>query len=272
LRQAGIEVIEGVLAAEAVMLNEVFIKWVTTKLPFAVLKTAMSLDGKIATYTGNSQWITGPAARQRVHLYRHYYDAVLVGIGTVLADNPELTVRLPQAMPNPKRIIVDSRARTPLTAKVVNDGLATTIIAVAPDAPPDRVAALAAKGVEIMTVPRGQGGIDLRQLFVKLGQREVTSVMIEGGMAINGTVLAANLLDKVYWFVAPKIIGGAAAPGPIGGTGASIVDNAVLLENLSVENVDGDLLISGYIPGREGRDVYWNCGRNGNSAEYTAGK
>lgn len=271
LRQAGIEVFEGVMAADAALLNEVFIKWITTKMPFVVIKSAMSLDGKIATHTGNSQWITGPAARQRVHLIRHYYDAILVGIGTVLADDPALTVRLSQPMPNPKRIIVDSLARTPLTAKVVNDGLAPTIIAVTADAPPDRVAALAAKGAEIVTVARGRGGIDLRQLFRKLGQRQITSIMIEGGMAVNGTVITENLADKVYWFIAPKIIGGTAAPGPIGGNGAAVVTDAVQLEDLTIDKIDDDLLISGYIVGREGRDVYRNCGRIGHSAEYSTG-
>mgnify|MGYP000844851779 CR=1 FL=1 len=272
LRQAGIEVIEGVLAKEAARLNEVFIKWITTKMPFVVLKTAMSLDGKIATSTGDAKWITGPAARRRVHLYRQCYDAILVGIGTVLADDPALTVRLPGATKNPLRVIVDSQARTPLTAQVVTDGKAPTIIAVAPDAPPERVAALRATGAEIMVVPRGYGGIDLRQLLAELGRRQITSVLVEGGSRINGTFFAENLVDKVYWFVAPKFIGGEAAPGPIGGQGATSMREAVLLEDLSFEQIEEDFLISGYIVSREGRDVYRHCGRIGHGSGCAAGK
>lgn len=263
LRTAGLEVEEGLLAAEAARLNESFIKWVCTGMPFGILKTGMTLDGKIATRTGNSKWITGPAARLRVHRLRDTSDAILVGIRTVLADDPELTTRLPEGGRNPVRVIVDSRARTPLTAKVASDGQAPTLIAVTADAPPENIAALAAKGAQILVLPRGETGVELRALFKALGERKLTSVLIEGGATVNAAALAANLVDKIEFFVAPKILGGATAPGPVGGQGPATLDEAVLLEDAAAEAVGEDILISAYVLAREGRDVYRACGRIG---------
>jgi diaminohydroxyphosphoribosylaminopyrimidine deaminase/5-amino-6-(5-phosphoribosylamino)uracil reductase len=266
LRAAGIEVVEGVLADEAALLNETFIKWVSTKMPFGLMKTAMTLDGKIATRTGQSKWITGEAARAFVHRLRDQCDAIMVGVGTVLADDPELTARLPAGGgKNPLRIIVDSTARTPLTAKVVADGKAPTLFAVAPDAPADRLAALQAAGCEIMTLPRSCTGVDLRLLWQALGERSITSVLIEGGATVNAAALEAGIVDKIYAFVAPKIIGGAAAPGPVGGEGPASLAEAVLLENAACEQVGEDILITAYVAAREGRDVYRACGRIGQS-------
>jgi len=263
LRDAGIEVMEGVLANEAAKINEVFIKWISSKMPFIVLKTAMTIDGKIATYTGHSQWITGSAARKRVHELRDVYDGILVGIGTVLADNPELTTRLPEDGSNPIRIIVDSLARTPLTAKVITDGLAQTIIAVTDRAPVEKVTALRARGVEVLIVQDGPSGVDLRELFKILGLRGITSILVEGGARINASVLEANLVDKVHWFIAPKIVGGNCAPGPVGGQGIEKLDDAKLLEDVTTECLGNDILITAYLRNREGRDVYRTCGRIG---------
>lgn len=263
LRSAGIDVEEGVLSSQAAKLNEIFIKWISCRMPFGALKTAMTLDGKIATHTGHSKWITGPPARQRVHMLRDRFDAILVGIGTVLADDPQLTTRLPEGGRNPVRIIVDSMARTPLNAKVVNDGQAPTIIAVTADAPQDKIAALQEKGVEVLTIANSPEGIDLRRLFKALGEKGITSILIEGGAKINAAALAANLVDKVYWFIAPKIIGGSTAPGPVGGLGVTMLDDASLLEDISTEIVGDDILISAYVRQREGRDVYRTCGRIG---------
>jgi diaminohydroxyphosphoribosylaminopyrimidine deaminase/5-amino-6-(5-phosphoribosylamino)uracil reductase len=263
LRAAGIEVTEGVLACEAARMNEVFIKWISTKMPFGIVKTAMTLDGKIATHLGHSQWITGPAARERVHRLRDTSDAIMVGIGTVLADDPALTTRLPEGGRNPQRIIVDSHARTPLTAKVVNDGQAPTIIAVADDAPQKNIAALEERGMTVLRLPREGTGVNLRELFSILGAKNITSVLIEGGATINAAVFASNLVDKIYAFVAPKIIGGKEALGPVGGKGAGVLDEAIELEELAVETIGNDLLISAYVQRREGRDVYRTCGRSG---------
>ncbi|WP_094602719.1 Riboflavin biosynthesis protein RibD [Sporomusa silvacetica DSM 10669] len=260
LRAAGIEVVEGILATEAAKLNEVFLKWITTGMPFGVLKTAMSLDGKIAAYTGHSKWITGSAAREYVHRLRDIYDGILVGIGTVLTDNPKLTTRLPEGSRNPVRIIIDTMARTPLTANVVTDNQAPTIIAVSQAAPPERIAALRSHGVEVLVLAQTPLGVNLRQLFKILGERRITSVFVEGGAAINASLLAANLIDKVYCFIAPKILGGKAAPGPVGGTGVETVDQAILLEDIATQTIGTDVLLNGYITGREGRDVYRTCG------------
>lgn len=247
LRESGLTVCDGVLAREATKLNEVFFKWITTGLPFVVLKTAMTLDGKIATVAGQSQWITGPAARQRVHVLRDTYDAVMVGIGTVLADNPRLTVRLAAAGRNPVRIIVDSEARTPPTAHVIADGAAPTIIAVGSAAPTSRVNVLAKAGARIMSIPSTAQGIDIKELFIRLGQEKITSVLVEGGGTLAASVLAAGVVDKVYYFIAPKIIGGVAAPGPVGGAGIVALARAYQLYDTAVELLDADVLVSGYI-------------------------
>lgn len=250
LRQAGIEVVEGVLTQRAMRMNEVFIKWITTRMPFVVLKTAMTLDGKIATYSGHSQWITGEDARQHGHVLRDQYDAILAGIGTVLADNPALTTRLPHKEGrNPVRIIVDSLARTPLDAQVVNDGLARTIIAVTEASDPKKCKDLIAKGIEILVVPTGNGGIDLQHLFRELGAREITSILVEGGASVNASVLQAGLADKVCWFIAPKIVGGHAAPGPVGGEGVAFLQDAWKVSKMTAEFVGQDLMISGYLRG-----------------------
>jgi len=263
LHEAGIEVVEGVLASEAAKLNEIFIKWIATQMPFVVLKTAMSLDGKIAAYTGHSQWITGPASRERVHQLRDCYDAILVGIGTILADDPNLTTRLPETGKNPIRIVIDSMARTPLEAHVVTDGLAPTIIAVTDRAPKDRIDSLRSRGVEVLIIEAKQEQVDLRKLFIVLGQKAITSILVEGGGSINASVLADNLVDKIYWFIAPKIIGGSSAPGPVGGQGVANVNDAYLFEDMNMEPIGEEILISAYKRNREGRDVYRTCGRIG---------
>ncbi|HWR40487.1 MAG TPA: bifunctional diaminohydroxyphosphoribosylaminopyrimidine deaminase/5-amino-6-(5-phosphoribosylamino)uracil reductase RibD [Patescibacteria group bacterium] len=263
LRAAGIEVVEGVLAAEAARLNRVFTKWIATGMPYGTLKWAMTLDGKIATQQGHSRWITGPAARQRVHEFRDCHDAILAGIGTVLADNPELTTRLPQGGKNPLRVIVDSRARIPLTAKVVTDGLAPTLLAVGPEASPAKIKELESYGVEVWPLSATADGLDLRQLFSRLGSRNITSVFVEGGANINGSCLKNNLIDTVHAFIASKLIGGTMAPGPFGGQGCDRMDQALELEDLTQEWIGDDLLISGDVRQREGRHVYRTCGRIG---------
>jgi diaminohydroxyphosphoribosylaminopyrimidine deaminase/5-amino-6-(5-phosphoribosylamino)uracil reductase len=262
LREAGIEVIEGVLANEAAKLNETFIKWISTKKPFVLLKSAMSLDGKIASYTGHSKWITGSQSRNYVHQLRDTYDAILVGIGTVLADNPSLTTRLAAYQgKNPIRVIVDSRARTPINSNVVTDGLARTIIAVTDKAPQEKIDGLRNCGVEVIECEQKATGVNLTQLLQILGEQQITSILIEGGATINASVLEDNLVDKINWFIAPKIIGGTNAPGPIGGKGIADVNDVKLFEDIHMESIGEDILISAYVRNREGRDVYRTCGR-----------
>ena len=247
LKAAGIEVETGLLQEQAERLNEVFLKWIMTKMPFVVMKTAMTLDGKIATAAGNSKWISNEVSRRRVHELRDVYDGILVGIGTVLADDPALTTRLDSPSgKNPLRIVVDSRARTPLTAKVVTDGQAETLIAVTAAAEAAKVEALRQAGVEVLVVNDGQQ-VDLKQLFCLLGERGVCSIFVEGGARINYSLLKAGLVDKVYTFIAPKMVGGSSAPGPVGGDGVETLDQAFLLENVETELLAGDILVSGYI-------------------------
>jgi diaminohydroxyphosphoribosylaminopyrimidine deaminase/5-amino-6-(5-phosphoribosylamino)uracil reductase len=263
LSEQGIEVVEGVLAKEAAKINETFIKWITAKMPFGVLKTAMTLDGKIAAYTGHSKWITSVPARECVHTLRDTYDAILTGIGTVLADDPALTTRLSEGGRNPIRIIVDSKARIPLAAQIIKDKLAPTIIAVTNEAPEEKIRALKALGIEVLIVPDVMGRVDIYALFKSLAEKNITSILIEAGAEINAACLKANVVDKVYWFIAPKVIGGKSAPSPVGGEGINEMSKALLLEDIEQQLVGNDILISAYVQRREGRDVYRTCGRIG---------
>ena len=247
LEAAGVEVMVGVLAEEARRLNEAYLKWVTQKLPFVTLKTAMTLDGKIATAAGKSQWITGETARQRVHEMRDVADAIVVGIGTVLADDPSLTTRLADGTgKNPVRVIVDSRARTPLAAKVVQDGAAKTLVAVTRAAPEERCAVLEAAGVEIVCAGEGER-VDLAALMRLLAARDLTSVFVEGGGTLNFSLLAAGLVDKMHAFIAPKIVGGKAALTPVEGAGFAELADAAVLTRLTAEQIGADILLTGYV-------------------------
>ncbi|MBR1396466.1 MAG: bifunctional diaminohydroxyphosphoribosylaminopyrimidine deaminase/5-amino-6-(5-phosphoribosylamino)uracil reductase RibD [Selenomonadaceae bacterium] len=245
LTDAGIEVKVGVLEDEAKKLNEVFLKWITTKMPFVTLKTAMSLDGKIATASGQSQWITCAESRKRVHELRDINDAIMVGVGTVLADNPTLTARIDGGK-NPIRIIVDSNARTPIEANVVTDGQAQTIIAVTENAPRNKIEALKNLGVDIITAGNDKR-VDLTLLMRELGKRDITSVFVEGGGTLNFSLLNENLVDKLYAFIAPKIIGGRNALTSVEGDGFINLSDAALLHDIKTELVGDDVLINGYL-------------------------
>ena len=245
LEAAGIETQTGVCEAEARRQNEVFLKWVTTKRPFVTLKTAMTLDGKIASHTGASQWITGEAARARVHECRDVQDAILVGIGTVLADDPSLTTRLEgRTGHNPLRIVLDSEARTPIDAKLLTDGAAPTLITVSERADHRRVNLLHACGAEVVTL--GAERPDIGQLLDWLGAHEISSLFVEGGAQVNWSFLAGGFVDKVHAFIAPMLMGGTAAPTPIGGTGFDSPQAALRLTDMMVEQVGADILVTGY--------------------------
>lgn len=247
LQEAGIEVTTGVLEQEARQLNEVFLKWMTTGLPFVALKTAMTLDGKIATAAGQSQWITNEASRYETHRLRDIYDGILVGINTALADNPSLTTRLKEYQGrNPVRIVVDSRARLPLTAKLVTDGAARTIVAVTEQAPAERVEALRSAGVEII-VAGSSNHVDMQSLMEQLGAMKITSVLVEGGGSVNFSLLQAGLVDRVYAFIAPKLVGGRDALTPVEGEGFQELDRAVELENIQLRQLGSDVLLTGIV-------------------------
>lgn len=247
LRDAGIEVTVGVCEAEARRLNEAFLHWITTGRPFVTMKYAMTLDGKIATRTGDSQWISCEASRRYVHALRDRSDAILCGIGTVLADNPSLTTRLQgRKGKNPMRVIVDSQARTPLDANVVTDGQALTVIATTEQAPEARVKALAAAGAAVWRCGAGPE-VNLTQLMDELGRHEITSVLVEGGGTVNFSLLAAGLVQKVVAFVGTKLVGGQAAKTPVEGAGFERLAEAVELSNLTAETVGTDVVLTGYV-------------------------
>ncbi len=249
LRRAGIEVMVGVLEAEARRLNEIFCKWITTKRPFVVGKVAMSLDGKLATASGESKWITGDKARLCGHRLRDNCDAILVGIGTALADNPLLTARVPDGK-NPLRIVLDSHARLPLDSRLVQDKTAKTLVAVTAEAPFSKVEALEKEGVSVWQ-SKGKE-IDIEALLNFLGEREICSVLVEGGSRVLGSFLTASLLDKLYLFLAPRLIGGDKALSAFGGSGIAHLASTPFLVDKTVQVLaDGDILISGYLKGKE---------------------
>jgi diaminohydroxyphosphoribosylaminopyrimidine deaminase/5-amino-6-(5-phosphoribosylamino)uracil reductase len=249
LRTAGIEVKIGLLRKEAKQLNEFFIKYITTGYPFVTLKVAMSLDGKIASFTGDSRWITGEKARHHVHNLRNQYDAVLVGIGTVLMDNPQLTTRLPGGQGRDAvRVVVDSQLRLPLDALLVTGEYpARTIVATTSEHSPSKKRALENAGVEVWVIVGEGPRVNLRELMISLGQREIISILVEGGATVNDAMLAAGLVDKVHFYIAPKIIGGTKAPGPVGGMGIAQVVAAIGLTDLQVSKCGEDILVTGYL-------------------------
>lgn len=244
LRAAGVEVEVGILEEDARRLNEVFLKYITKKIPFVTAKFACSLDGKIATASGQSQWISCEESRNFVHKLRDINDGIMAGIGTVLADNPSLTARIDGGK-NPVRIIVDSKARTPLDAKFLNDGAAKNIIAVTANAPLEKISALKNLGAEIIIA--GESQVDLKILMQELASREITSILLEGGGILNFSMFRAGLIDKVLAFIAPKIIGGKNALTAVEGVGVENLFDAAQLENLTAEKIGNDILISGYV-------------------------
>ncbi len=249
LRAAGLSVDVGVLAEEAERLNEAFFTHVRTGRPFVTLKVAASLDGKIATRTGESRWITGESARRRVHQLRNEMDAILVGIGTVLRDDPLLTTRLGIAdQRDPIRVVVDNLARLPLRAKVVNRAsTAPTILAVSQMAPRTKLEALEREGVQVIVVESSPRRVSLERLIEALGKRGILSVMIEGGAEINASALREGVVDKVLVFLAPILIGGKSTPTAVGGDGIESLTQAVRLRDVRIERFDGDILVEGYI-------------------------
>ena len=247
LEEAGIEVKCGVLEAEAVKLNEVFLKWISTRRPFVAMKTAMSLDGKIATCTGESQWITNSSSRRRVHELRDIYDAILVGINTVLKDDPSLTTRL-EAYDgrNPVRVVLDSSCRIPFDSKLVSDEKSPLIVAVTEEAPCDRVNALRAKGVRIISCGNGPR-VDIDILLSELGRMNITSLFVEGGGMVNNAFLKAGAVDRVYAFIAPMLIGGQNALTPVEGDGFARLSDAVRLKEIETELLDDDIFVTGVV-------------------------
>jgi diaminohydroxyphosphoribosylaminopyrimidine deaminase/5-amino-6-(5-phosphoribosylamino)uracil reductase len=248
LREAGVEVEVGLLEEEAKKLNEVFIKYITTGRPFVILKTAMSLDGKIATRTGESFWITGLEARRRAHHLRNIVDAVLVGIHTIIKDNPELTVReIEGKIKNPKKIILDPKANLPLSSKVLRIEPQNTIIIVSEKAPKGRMEKIKAKKAQILELKIKNGIFPMDRMMKELGKRQLTSILIEGGGNTNAYALSAGIVDKVNFFISPKFIGGEGSPTPVEGEGVDSLAKAIKLKDVSAVKIGEDFLLEGYI-------------------------
>jgi len=247
LRAAGITVVEGVLQDRVRRLNEFFVKHATTGLPFVTAKFAMSLDGRIATHSGESKWITSDEARAMVHRLRHMHDAILVGANTVLRDDPNLTTRLPEGGGrSPLRVVVDSRLRVPLEARIFEQGSGSVLVATSDRARGDRLHEFEKRGVPVVVLPAVHGRVGLMDLLRHLGGREVISLLVEGGSSMHGSAFDQRLVDKVYALVAPRIIGGIEAPGAVGGRGVDHLDEATQLHDVDVERCGPDLVVSGY--------------------------
>lgn len=251
LAQAGIAVRGGVLAEESQRLNRPFLKRVTTGLPWVLLKAAVSLDGRIATAGGHSKWITGEQSRRLAHRMRARSDAILVGIGTVLADDPALTTRLPGGRGgDPLRVVLDSRLQTPPTARIINrDSPAETWIFCAREVDPARAEALQAAGARILPVDQVAApaiGLDLRQVLLKLAQAGIGSLLVEGGGQIHGSFLAQELADEAAFFIAPLLVGGDGLPA-VGPLALERIDQAPRLREVTTRRLGDDILIRGLL-------------------------
>ena len=242
LRSHGLTVDTGVLKEECDALNPVFFHFIQTKRPYVVMKYAMTMDGKIATRTGDSRWITGEAARQRVHQDRHRYSAIMAGVGTVLADDPLLTCRM-EGGKNPVRIICDSHLRTPPDSRVVRTAREVPTILAAAAPPPERRKALEDAGCQVWDLPGPEGRVDLNALMDRLGAQDIDSVLLEGGGALNWAALHSGIVQKVQTYIAPKLFGGTAAKSPIAGLGVETPAQAVRLVRTTVTQIGEDFLL-----------------------------
>lgn len=253
LREAGVDVTENVLREDCDRVNRIFLHYIQTGLPLVAVKYAMTMDGKIACYTGASQWITGQEARSHVHRLRHRYRAIMVGVGTVLADDPMLNCRLPQGR-DPIRVVCDSSLRTPLTSQLVQTaGQIPTILATAAD--PQRFQPYLDAGCTVLALPGADGRVDLPGLLRELGRREVDSLLVEGGGRLNWSMLKDGLVQQIYTYLAPKLFGGADAKTPIEGQGFPSPDQAILLRSGRITQLGEDFLIESEVEPR----VHRNC-------------
>ena len=253
LKKKGLKVKTGVLRQKARDLNESYFKFITQQIPFVVVKIAETLDGKIATASGNSKWITRPPARRYSHYLRGQTDAVLVGINTILRDNPLLTKRYPSSATSPVKIIVDSKSKLPLNAKILSRmSPAQTIVATTRSANKSKIKALQDKGVHVITdLPSRQAKnfeerLSLKSLMKRLAKLNITSVLIEGGGKIIASALEEKIVDKLLIFIAPKIIGGEKALTSVEGRGVKCINQAIRVRNLKIKRIGQDILIEGY--------------------------
>jgi len=248
LAEQGVEVVTGVLEAECRRLNEWYVTAVTQGRPFVIAKTALTLDGWTATSAGHSRWVTNERSREWVHRLRHQVDAILVGVGTVTADDPLLNTRLKRGKGrDPVRIIVDTRLSIPENARVLaqREG-AETLIAVGDDLPARRLERFKRRGIPLLLCPKNQGRVDLRALMERLGTRSITSVLLEGGATLMGAMIRERLVDKFCIFKAPKILGGSDGRPMAIGPGPSRMDQGIELKDVQIKRFGEDILIVGY--------------------------
>lgn len=246
LRLQNIEVVVGVLEEQAKRLNEKFFAWVTKGKPFVSMKYAMTLDGKIASREGDSKWITGSEARTFAHRLRRQHDAVLVGIGTVVADDPELTTRMVKGK-NPVRVVLDSNLKISLMAQILNP-VAQTLVFTGLKADTVKVEALGAlPNVEVVKLPLQDGVLPVNLVVDELAARGITSLLVEGGSGIHGAFYDAGLVDRVYGFIAPKLVGGTGALSPVGGHGSETIGDAWQLDKVECISLGRDFLLTGLV-------------------------
>ncbi len=247
LQAAGIETSVGIKEKEAKKQNEVFFKYITRKIPFICMKYAMTLDGKIATRSGDAKWISNEKSRNYVHELRNIYDAILVGIGTVIADNPTLNTRLDMVdIKNPIRIIIDGKLEIPLDSNIVQTSkLQKTIIFTSGGYKQEKATNLIQAGIKVIPVAGQVDKLDMNEVVVKLGDMGISSVLVEGGAQINASFLENKLADKILSFIAPKIVGGR-APSPVTGQGVNLMRDAYEFELIEVDRFGNDILIKAY--------------------------
>ncbi len=251
LREHGVQVEEHVLQAQCDRLNRAFLKYISTGRPYVVMKYAMTMDGKIAAHTGASQWVTGEEARQHVQTLRHRHRAIMAGVGTVIADDPRLTCRLPGGR-DPIRVICDTHLRTPLTAQVVTTAGQTPTWIATCCADPERLAPYERAGCRMLVLPERDGHVDLNALMDCLGKQEIDSVLLEGGGTLNWSALDQGVVDAVMAYVAPKLFGGRTAKTPVEGRGVDAPAAAFPLKNTVITQIGADFLLESEVD----RDVY----------------
>jgi len=253
LRDAGIAVEVGVLEQQARRLNERFIHNMLTKRPFVISKFAMTVDGKIATHTGHSKWVTGDAAREDVHHIRHEVDGILVGVGTVIADNPSLTTRLSDGFgKNPTRIIMDSLLRTPLDANVINTEEAPTILVCSNEVSQEKVDSFTNKGLTVLPIEKNEHRLNIDEMLARLYEHGITDILLEGGSKVNASFLQQGAIDKYVIYIAPKVLGGNLSLTPFAGYNPSLMSEAWDIEFASFDKVGEDLRIIAYPKQGEG--------------------
>jgi diaminohydroxyphosphoribosylaminopyrimidine deaminase/5-amino-6-(5-phosphoribosylamino)uracil reductase len=249
LRRQGLDVVVGICEKKCRRLNEIFIKYANTTLPFVILKCAATLDGRIATRTGDSKWITNPRSRHFVHELRHAVDAVMVGVGTVIKDDPQLTTRLKSLKgSDPMRIVLDTHLSIPPQARLLHlSSDSATLVVTGFLVSPEKRQSLQRAGVQLLAVDCHEDHIDLKALVKELGRREITSLLIEGGSRVNGSALRAGIVDKVCMFYAPKICGGDDGVPICAGAGVERMGQSIRLKDISVHRFEDDVMIEGYL-------------------------